>query len=258
MFYTYEIIIVMKEVFMFGFLIKEENLTKSTFMFTVLIILISLSATVVFSILFFSSIHIESILSSILVPGVIFPVLLYYLFRSQVKIDKLDQKLFINSRKDLQTDTWNRRYFLELAEREFFVAKRYEDKFSVLICDIDDFKAINEKHGHLIGDKVLRTLAQTLAHTIRHTDTIARYDGKRFAILLPKINLENGKLTALRLKKLIEDSSVSIPDEELKYTISIGVAEYNEETLNISDLLTKAENALDEAKKKGPSSVEVA
>jgi len=185
-------------------------------------------------------------------------VLLYYLFRSQVKIDKLDQKLYVNARKDLQTDTWNRRYFLELAEREFFVAKRYNDHFSILVCDIDDFKTINEKHGHLIGDKVLRTLAHTLAHTIRTTDTIARYDGKRFAILLPKIDRENAKLTALRLKKVIEDSVVSIPDEDLKYTISVGAAEYNDDTLNISDLLTQAENALAEAKKEGPSSVEVA
>lgn len=175
---------------MFGFIIKEENLTKSTFIFTLLIVLISLSATVVFSILFFSSIHIESILSSILVPGLIFPVLLYYLFRSQVKIDKLDQKLYVNSRKDLQTDTWNRRYFLELAEREFFVAKRYDDRFSVLVCDIDNFKAINEKHGHLIGDKVLRTLAQTLAHTIRTTDTIARYDGNGLLFCCPRSTLK--------------------------------------------------------------------
>ena len=243
---------------MFGFLIKEENIAKSTFVFTILIMLVSLSATVVFSILFFSSIHIESILSSVVVPGLIFPVLLYYLFRSQVKIDKLDQKLYVNARKDLQTDTWNRRYFLELAEREFFVAKRYNDHFSILVCDIDDFKTINEKHGHLIGDKVLRTLAHTLAHTIRTTDTIARYDGKRFAILLPKIDRENAKLTALRLKKVIEDSVVSIPDEDLKYTISVGAAEYNDDTLNISDLLTKAENALSEAKKEGPSSVAIA
>lgn len=243
---------------MFGFLIKEENIAKSTFVFTVLIILFSLSATVVFSILFFSSIHIESILSSVLVPALIFPVLLYFLFRSQVKIDKLDQKLYVNSRKDTQTDTWNRRYFLELAEREFFVAKRYDDRFTILICAIDEFKLINEAYGNLIGDKVLRTLAQTLAHTIRTTDTVARYDGKRFAVLLPKIHGENGKLTALRLKKVIEESVVSIPDEELKYTISIGVAEYNENVLNVSDLLARAENALAEAREEGKSSVAVA
>lgn len=240
---------------MFNFRVKEENIKKTTFVYTAVIMLISLSATVVFSVLFFSSVHIESILSSIIVPGVIFPILLYFLFKSQVQVEKLDQKLYMNTRKDLQTDTWNRRYFLELAEREFFVAKRYKETFSVIMCDVDNFKEINEKHGHLVGDKILRSLAQTLGNAIRATDTLARYDGKRFVILLPKINLENARVTALRLKKIIAESIVSIPDEELHYTVSAGVVEYNETIPNIGDFMLQLESVLAAAKKEGKNSL---
>ena len=242
---------------MFNFTIKEENITKTTVLFTAVIVLFSLSATVVFSILFFSSIHIESILSSILVPSIIFPVLLYFLFRSQVKIEKLDQKLYLSSRKDSQTDTWNRRYFLELAEREYFVAKRYKDDFSILICDVDNFRGINETHGNLTGDKVLRTMAQTMGHAIRTTDTIARYDSNRFVILLPKIAQESAKVTALRLQKLIRENPVHIPDHEIAYTVCIGVVAFDESMGSIGDMMIEAEKKLQEAKAKGHDTVAV-
>lgn len=240
---------------MFNFKVKEENIKKMTIVYTAVIMLISLSATIVFSILFFSSIHIESILSSILVPGLIFPIVLYFLFKSQAQIDKLDQKLYMNTRKDLQTDTWNRRYFLELAEREFFVSKRYKETFSIVMFDVDDFKEMNEKHGHLVGDKILRSLAQTLANAIRTTDTLARYDGKRFTLLLPKISLENARVTALRLKKIVAESVVSIPDGEIQYTVSAGVVEYDDSIPNIGEFMLTVENKVSEAKKEGKNSL---
>ncbi len=240
---------------MFNFTVKEENIVKTTVLFTIIIVLFSLSATVVFSILFFASIHIEAILSSVIVPAVIFPVVLYFLFRSQVKIEKLDQKLYLSTRKDLQTDTWNRRYFLELAEREFFVAKRYKDSFSVLLCDVDNFRTINETHGNLTGDKLLRTMAQTLNSAIRTTDTLARYDGKRFVILLPKIPHENAKVTALRLQKIIRENPINIPDHQIAYTISVGVVAFDESIAGVSDMMILAEKRLEEAKAAGPDSV---
>jgi diguanylate cyclase (GGDEF) domain len=89
------------------------------------------------------------------------------------------------ARIDWLTGVYNRSYFYELAVREFAIATRYERPLAIGMIDVDHFKQINDRYGHLVGDQVLRSIAQTIAHQIRTTDCIGRFGGEEFILLLP-------------------------------------------------------------------------
>ena len=153
---------------------------------------------------------------------------------------------------DRLTGAWNRRKFEETAEQEMLRSQRYEDAVSVLLIDIDFFKQINDEHGHLLGDQVLVEVVERIQAKIRGVDSIYRWGGEEFAVLLPCCTGEASVVAAEKLRREMADKPIS--SLQLNLTVSIGVAEFmSEDTLE--SWLKRADDALYQAKKSGRNRV---
>ncbi|NIF82229.1 GGDEF domain-containing protein [Comamonas sp. Tr-654] len=127
------------------------------------------------------------------------------------------------SLRDPLTGLANRRHFRSVIEREIDRVARSGETALLLMLDIDHFKQINDEHGHIAGDMVLQSVAQTLAEIIRPMDTLARFGGEEFAIVLPVCPAHQGRTVAERLRQAIEDNSIAVSSGQmLKVTVSIG------------------------------------
>jgi diguanylate cyclase (GGDEF)-like protein len=122
------------------------------------------------------------------------------------------------------TQIHNRRYFVEFLERELSRAGRHDRPLSLVLFDVDDFKRINDAHGHVAGDHVLRDLASAVSTTVRREECFARYGGDEFALVLPDATLENALRFAERIRGLVEARRFAFDDEEISVTVSLGAA----------------------------------
>ncbi len=157
--------------------------------------------------------------------------------------------------KDELTGLNNRRAFFEQSEHAFRQAKRYQHPLSVIMIDIDHFKMINDNYGHSFGDRVLKMVAGPLLDSIRDFDIVARMGGEEFAIVLPETGLEEAEKLAERLRTAIQGMTINNGKYEIGITASLGVVTCRDDDGNIESLLTKADDALYVAKKKGRNRV---
>ncbi len=158
---------------------------------------------------------------------------------------------------DSLTKLYNRRAILHLLDEQINYAKRYMDKFSISILDIDQFKHVNDTYGHLVGDKVLEKIAGLLLQYIRETDYAGRYGGEEFLLVLPRTELSSAIAITERIRTSIETSKMCDADcNEFHVTVSQGVSSYkhNEDR---DSLIAKADAALYQAKGKGRNRIEV-
>jgi diguanylate cyclase (GGDEF)-like protein/PAS domain S-box-containing protein len=160
---------------------------------------------------------------------------------------------------DSLTGLANRGRFFELAEVELTRSLRYGNPYAVLLLDIDNFKKINDEHGHKSGDVVLQALAKIMKKTLREIDIIGRIGGEEFAILLPETVGETAPDVAERLRKVIAESEIKIAHRmTLHITVSIGVAMPIYHSHQIDNILREADAALYRAKNTGRNQVCVA
>jgi len=153
----------------------------------------------------------------------------------------------------------NRRFLEELVKREYALMRRHGHETVIIILDIDNFKNINDTYGHPVGDNVLKQLADLLRNNVRESDTVSRFGGEEFIILMPKTSLEGGYVFAERLRKIIMDEIFTAGALTLRITASFGVSslrDINSKTLE--DYYFLADKALYLAKKSGKNRVEVA
>jgi diguanylate cyclase (GGDEF)-like protein len=147
----------------------------------------------------------------------------------------------------------NNRAYLNIIKTKI---KKISGPATILMIDIDNFKEINDTFGHVVGDKVLKKLAQTLRKNVKITDEVIRYGGEEFLIIAYRCDLEEGKILAERLRRKIEDIKFNKRDPKFKITVSIGLSIYEPQ----EDLLTvieKADKAMYKAKQRGKNRVEV-
>ena len=156
------------------------------------------------------------------------------------------------------TEVYLRRYLLDRLEEEVDRASRLGLRFSLAMVDVDHFKKCNDKYGHLVGDAVLRKIAERLKISLREVDMIARYGGEEFCILLPETTEELAFTVAERLREAIGSKSIKAFDEKIKVTVSIGIATYPENAADADTLIEKADTALYKAKRKGRNIVCIA
>ena len=164
------------------------------------------------------------------------------------------KKLKLLATTDDLTGLWNRRHFMSMLSREVDRAHRYQEIFSVLLIDIDDFKQINDTYGHAAGDAVLVHFGKTIRAGLRQPDIAGRLGGEEFSILLPKTDLDEAVLLAERLRAAIETTPAICLEKEIRFTASIGIAVYHRDYARSdggSELLAAADRALYEAKKNG-------
>jgi len=149
---------------------------------------------------------------------------------------------------DYLTGLYNRRYFLELAQKEVGRAERYGRSISLAMIDIDDFKKYNDQYGHLAGDQALKELAEKMKENCRQVDILARFGGEEFVVLMPETNLKGALALTNRLRERVE--------KYLPFTISIGVTSPEKSSIpSLEELLRQADLALYQAKRSGKNKV---
>ena len=156
---------------------------------------------------------------------------------------------------DALTGLNNRRRFYELAEQEIVRARRYGKPVALMMVDADHFKAINDTHGHHIGDAVLQKLGAVCRQTMREIDIIGRLGGEEFAILLPEANAAQAQEAAERLCAAVAATAVPTQGESVFFTVSIGVTGLRETDHDATSILKRADAAMYEAKQAGRNRV---
>lgn len=153
---------------------------------------------------------------------------------------------------DSLTGFFLRDYFFRRLDEEFQRVARYGGSFSVLMIDLDDFKEINDRHGHLAGDHYLGSISRTILKQLRGADLGCRYGGDEFCLLLPETDVAGSRVIAERIRQAVSAEIVGLDDLALRTTVSIGVAAYPEHHAgNINSLLRNADEALYRAKRAG-------
>lgn len=160
--------------------------------------------------------------------------------------------------RDPLTDLYNQRMFWELLGYEIGRAKRHAQQFAVMMLDLDNFKTINDRFGHHVGDSFLQAFAALLQRAVRNGDLLARYGGDEFCIILPEASDTQAHMVAQRITELLEDFSMETPDGiALKATTSIGIAISPQHGDNPKDLFLVADNMMYKAKRAGKNGIAI-
>jgi len=153
------------------------------------------------------------------------------------------------------TGAHNKRYFLEFLERETARCARYRRPLSLLMFDIDHFKQINDTHGHLTGDYVLKELARRLLGRIRREELLARYGGEEFAAVLPETDHQGAMIFAEQIRRLVCDDVFEYEGDRFAVTISVGVATIEGQDMEPMAFIKMADENLYKAKREGRNRV---
>lgn len=153
--------------------------------------------------------------------------------------------------RDGLTGADNRRFFETALKREFAQARRHERPLSLLLLDVDHFKHINDRHGHLAGDRVLVQLVETTLDILRQGEHLARYGGEEFAILMPEATTEDARGLARRVLDANRGQEVLTDTGEIRYTVSVGLASLRPEDTDPWALVQRADDNLYRAKRQG-------
>jgi diguanylate cyclase (GGDEF)-like protein len=183
-----------------------------------------------------------------------------------VKIAELEVQCLLEELKDKNdilsklsitdelTTLYNRRYIIEQLELRILESVRYNNPFSIIMIDIDDFKNINDTYGHNVGDKILTKISLEMKNNIRSHDLIARYGGEEFLILLPNTDIKNVFIAAQKIRNAVE--TICFKElSETNVTVSIGIAEYKE-NMKYMEFIELADRCLYRAKQNGKNRVE--
>jgi len=165
--------------------------------------------------------------------------------------NQLLEELILSSRRDPLTELYNRRYFTELLSSEITRSKRFKRGFSLLMLDIDHFKSINDRFGHACGDAALIAFSKTVTNSIREVDTICRWGGEEFLVLLPEIPKITAMIVAEKIRKNIENLETIYEGDLIKLTVSIGLEYFSGDAIEMSSMVNKVDQILYRAKNTG-------
>nr|WP_259371975.1 GGDEF domain-containing protein [Caldimonas mangrovi] len=156
---------------------------------------------------------------------------------------------------DELTGSYNRRYFMEVAEVELLRARRYGVPMSLILIDADHFKRVNDTHGHQCGDALLRQIALACRDSLRGTDVIARLGGEELIVLLPQTGLAGALTMAERIRERVAQLAIQWREQKVEATVSLGVAALRADTPTLDALIHEADIALYDAKRSGRNRV---
>ncbi|MGC8930632.1 MAG: diguanylate cyclase [Dictyoglomus sp.] len=188
---------------------------------------------------------------------------IYEILRSQISAAIQGAKIFEELNRlaitDPLTQLFNRRYIEEELRKEIERSKRYSRPLSVMVLDLDNFKIINDILGHQYGDEVLKKIGENLKKSCRKVDTVGRFGGDEFVIILPETNLEKSIKVANKIIKNLEKMEIKFPNGEKIYiSISIGIASYPETSKDPEKILSLADSAMYNAKRLGGKQYSIA
>ena len=153
------------------------------------------------------------------------------------------------------TQIHNKRYLYEALDREITRSHRHDRNLAVLMFDIDHFKRINDVHGHLAGDFVLKELARVVQSRIRRDEVFARYGGEEYCIILPETTIDGARSLAETLRQKVQEHQFVFQADRIKVTISVGAAMLSESERGATELIKRADEKLYQAKNSGRNRV---
>jgi len=183
-----------------------------------------------------------------------FVALSMFSFIHELSREHVEKKLEDAASHDPLTGLLNRREMGRILRSESLRTQRYKRPFSLILCDIDDFKKINDTYGHKFGDTVLKMIADAFRDGTRTQEHIARWGGEEFLILLPETPIDGTMIVAERLRDSIENEKIIFGKEEIGVTMSFGVGEFNP-SFSIEENLDNIDKKLYEAKRAGKNCV---
>lgn len=176
---------------------------------------------------------------------------------AEAALQEAHAQLEFRSRRDSLTQLFNRGYTCEMLEQEIHRVHRCPSPLSVVVVDVDWFKSVNDRWGHLAGDAVLRGVAAALAAGVRQTDLAGRYGGEEFVMVLPDTAADGALILAERLRRDIEAMEIDWKGQDIRVTASFGIAQLAPGQ-SMEALLNSADVALYKAKAEGRNRVVVA
>lgn len=173
------------------------------------------------------------------------------------ELEETKKLLLVEATTDMLSGLYNRRYFSDISHKYFNTAKRYNQDLSILMIDIDDFKNVNDKYGHGVGDMVIEQSSNIFKTVARKSDIVARYGGEEFIILLPETTMDKACKLAERIREEIESKNLELLDSSIcNITVSIGVTKLNDILDdNIEQTINRCDKALYKAKNGGKNQV---
>jgi diguanylate cyclase (GGDEF)-like protein len=166
-------------------------------------------------------------------------------------LSKANEDLLVMASTDALTGTYNRGYLFDAGSRSMNTARRYQRPLTVIILDVDHFKAINDTHGHAVGDVILKAITRICLDVLRKTDIFGRYGGEEFVALLPETDLAGAIISAERLRTAVESLVSEGADASIRVTISLGVTNLSSADNEIAQTIQRADKALYQAKTQG-------
>ena len=172
------------------------------------------------------------------------------------KLQEVHEELERHSNEDALTGCYNRRKFIKDYNAEFVRSQRYKRELSLMILDLDFFKAVNDNYGHVAGDAVLQVTAEQVRMQLRQADTLYRYGGEEFAVMLPETGSQGTEIMAERIRLAISEKKIQTEDKQtISITASIGVATFPQDSESEPELVDMADEALYTAKNNGRNRV---
>jgi len=166
-------------------------------------------------------------------------------------------RLYYIAITDELTRTFTKRHFRQCIDQTFIEYQQHGHKFALLMMDLDKFKQVNDTHGHVVGDAVLKRLGEIISSAVRENDLVFRYGGEEFTVILPNTGEKGARYVAERIRSTMEAAVFEPGTIDLKLTISIGI-ETCPEAPSIHDLIVAADQALYAAKRQGRNQVVLA
>jgi len=173
------------------------------------------------------------------------------------QIDQLLKIIREMALKDALTGVYNHANFHERLQSEMARAQRFSSQVALVLIDIDNFRAFNEQHGHIVGDQALVVLGQIVRTYLRKYDVPARYGGEEFAIILPDATLEDARKVAERIRQNVLEREIATGHATTHFSISLGIAHFPSHADSAMVLVACAEAALQQAKHLGKNRSEI-
>lgn len=199
----------------------------------------------------------RGVLLAACVPMIVATLMSLQFLKMVFQLDAAEAELKKLAITDELTGIYNRRYFLDSAEREMARALRFGKPFSCILLDIDGFKRINDGYGHNTGDEILKAVASTCLRHCRKIDTFARYGGDEFYFLLPECTQEEAKTFAERIRWAVERIRFEYEKQPVPVTASLGVQTFKGPEDSLDRLLIRTDSAMYAAKQAGKNKVSV-